>query len=477
MTLNTALEPTSAQTETLQIPNTMREVQVDSDDTRRRPKVVARLNDWQYVERSIQRLICGWGRGFTEWNDIVKCHEHVYQQSECVRRLRERLQEFPGSVNNLEAPVSGQLERLCNTVLEAPSFEDAVDGIYSLLLGALTRSYAIYSQVTHPVHDAPTTAMLHQIVTTKETMRLWHHEYRRRRPHVTDAAYKARVLRNLAACDDLLKAIPVSDDDVAQSAGVRSNFRVPPRPADIAGSRPVPGIMPYLKADFASSVETRRLFWAFAYMREMHLAIDQLRWIYDGYYMPWEWTHDVSRHLWDESRHGNSGYSRLLDFGITISEIGFEPYDGKIEETTLEPMTREQLYRTVYSIGLVAETGHFVVKREAYDDFKAGGDMESAEMMLFDIIDETAHVQYAHRWLPLLAEHAGVDCSGYKEQAVRERDQIQRDRDENDKKFAEEEADQSSDAYRLYQELLERMRKIQPLTNAATCPKRSPLPM
>jgi len=77
MTLNTALEPTSAQTETLQIPNTMREVQVDSDDTRRRPKVVARLNDWQYVERSIQRLICGWGRGFTEWNDIVKCHERL----------------------------------------------------------------------------------------------------------------------------------------------------------------------------------------------------------------------------------------------------------------------------------------------------------------------------------------------------------------------------------------------------------------
>ena len=83
---------------------------------------------------------------------------------------------------------------------------------------------------------------------------------------------------------------------------------------------------------------------------------------------------------------------------------------------------------SVFEIGMVAETGHFTVKREAYEDFKAGGDLESAEMMLFDIIDESAHVQYAHQWLPALAEHAGVDNADYRERGVRERQRRQEQR-------------------------------------------------
>ena len=64
-------------------------------------------------------------------------------------------------------------------------------------------------------------------------------------------------------------------------------------------------------------------------------------------------------------------------------------------------MPRQQLYERVSFIGMIAETGHFVVKRETYDDFKAGGNLELAELMLFDITDESAHIQYAHKWLPV----------------------------------------------------------------------------
>ncbi len=40
-------------------------------------------------------MIAGWGRHFTDWNDITACHRHVWEQAECVRRLRERLGQFP----------------------------------------------------------------------------------------------------------------------------------------------------------------------------------------------------------------------------------------------------------------------------------------------------------------------------------------------------------------------------------------------
>lgn len=126
---------------------------------------------------------------------------------------------------------------------------------------------------------------------------------------------------------------------------------------------------------------------------------------------------------------------------------------------------------------MIAQTGHFVVKREAYDDFKAGGDLESAEMMLFDIIDETAHVQYAHKWLPVLAEGAGVDNSNYRERGAQLRAQRQEELDKKVAEYSRLPRDAANPDYAFYQKLLRIMRAKKPLANADSCPPRSPKPM
>jgi hypothetical protein len=286
---------------------------------------------------------------------------------------------------------------------------------------------------------------------------------------------------------------------------VGTDFRLSRFSARTEPIRPKQQFMDYVRADFATNIEARRLFWAYGYMLEKNLPDDQLAWIYYGHYMPWQWHHDISRHLWDESRHGDSGYSRLCDFGISLDEVGFSGYDQpqRVEELTkisaergitldeafarqrellapykLEPLTKEQLYQHVFMIGMVAETGHFVVKNEGYVDFKEGQDFESAEMMLFDIIDETAHVQYAHNWLAKLAEHAGVDNSDYRERAAKVREEYQANAiklaGELDRKLPRTKGDPTFD---FYQDLLGRIRVACPLANAATCPPRSPKPM
>ena len=62
-----------------------------------KPTTVALLSDWEYLERALQRLIAGWGRYIAEWEDKVVVHRQIWEQAECVRRLRERLVQFPGS--------------------------------------------------------------------------------------------------------------------------------------------------------------------------------------------------------------------------------------------------------------------------------------------------------------------------------------------------------------------------------------------
>ncbi|MCF7687132.1 MAG: hypothetical protein K9M98_13410 [Cephaloticoccus sp.] len=470
---------------------------------KQKPRNVDLMCDWQYLERSIHRLLAAWGREVAEWNDKSTIHRQIWDQAECVRRLRERVSQFPGG--KPDAPVSGELERLVNTVLLAPSLDDALDGIYVFLLKNLVTAYGEYSARVHPIHDAPTIALLHEINQIKSQQWLWYRDYRRRHPHTLTPDYRARIEAGLTRCQYFKTALPVHAADIAQPAGVNTDFRLARFSARVEPTKCKQPFMDYVRADFATSIEARRLFWAYGYMLEKNIPDDQLAWLYWGHYMPWDWHHDISRHLWDESRHGDSGYSRLCDFGITLEEVGFASYEQAEREKTLgeiatqkgitraeaeaqqlellrpfraEPITKELLYQHVFMIGMVAETGHFVVKNEGYVDFKEGQDLDSAEMMLFDIIDETAHVQYAHRWLPLLAEEAGIDNSDYRERAAKVREEYQanaiKSADELRQKLSRTPGDPCFD---FYQDLLARIRATTPLTNAQTCPPRSPKPM
>ena len=477
---------------------------VITNESKQKPLIVDLLNDWQYLEKGTHRLICAWGREIAPWFDKSTIHRHVWDQAECVRRLRERVAQFPGG--KPDAPVSSRLEQLANTVLLAPSLDDALDGIYEMLLKALLTAYGEYSSRAHPVHDAPTIALLHEINQIKSQQFLWYRDYRRRHVHATDRAYREAVESQIAACGHFHSALALAQNDAgAQPAGVATPFKLAKFSARDVPIRSKYEFGEYLRVDFPTSVEARRLFWGFGYMMEKNLPDDQLCWIYDGHFMPWEWHHDISRHLWDESRHGDSGYSRLRDFGIDFDEIGFPGYDSAerlkvlqaaakehgisldeafrdyakyLNPVRAEHLTRAQIYENVFMIGLVAETGHFIVKQEGYADFKEGRDLESAEMMLFDIIDETAHVQYAHKWLPLLGELCGVDNSNYRERGAKVREEYQNQGNARAAEMAKKLSRTPGDpAFDFYSSLLERIRRVKPLANAATCPPRSPKPM
>lgn len=465
--------------------------------TRTKPKTVDLLNDWQYLERSIHRILAGWGRRLPGWHDKSALHRHLWEQSEVVNRLRLRVKEFPGG--KPDAAVSARLEELANAVLLAPTLDDALEGVHGLLGKALVAAYVDYATRAHPIHDAPTLAMLHEINQIKAGQWLWFREYRRRHPHTTDTAYAERVRTLISGLHDLQQA-QLATSPEARPAGVGTDFTLPKFSAREFPTKPKHDFMPYVRADFTTNLESRRLFWAYAYMLEKNLPDDQLPWLYYGHEMPWDWHADVSRHLWDESRHGDSGYSRLLDFGISIEEVGYPSYNNddqikvldqiaggkkttefadyinEMSDIPEEPMTPKELYEAVFFIGMIAENGHFIVKNEAYKDFQEGKDMESAEMMLFDIIDETTHVQYAHRWLPLLAEKAGIKHDDYRQRASKIRAEYESGEKEKVATL-QLSRDPGDPAYAFYQDLLTRIRRVAPLANANSCPERSPKPM
>ncbi|MHB1158362.1 MAG: hypothetical protein ACYC26_16175 [Phycisphaerales bacterium] len=377
---------------------------VDSTRPKIVPAVYLLLGQWRYAEESVLRIIAGWGRCACDWEDkLAVCH-HVWLQAEIVDAMRRRLTMYPGG--KADPPVHRVFQQAMDQVIVAPSWLDAMAGVHGVVNPALCRGYAEYMRAAHPVHDQPTLELLHRVLELKRLQAAWYAGFTKRYPHVIEPRYLQAVGSRLSEIGGFSREIP-PDSPNAQPCGKHTSFRMGRTPGRVKDWDRAPNIMPMIELDWCKSVETRRLFFMIGYCWEMGVAEQQLQWIYHADFMPWEFVYAEARHMWDESRHGNSGYSRLRDFGLDFEHFGYSSY-GVSGEGMLDPMTPGDVYEAFYGVTQIAETGYFETKRYCFEDFREAEDERSAEMMQFDIIDETSHVEYGRIWLDGMAERAGV---------------------------------------------------------------------
>src|SRR3954452_5960003 len=392
------------------------------------PDAFVLLSNWRYIEYSILRMITGWGRNAGDWEDKLAVCYHTWLQAQIVDRFRKRLDMFPGG--RPDGAVNGVFERVCNAVLLAPSWADARAGLHDVLNPLLVRAYTDYIASSHPVHDRPTHDMLRQIIDLKRVQREWYEDFRRRHPHHIDGVYRKRIEAELFPLNGSIGGVVEagSAGAAAQACGSRVDFKMPITPGRVKNWDKAPNVIPLVECDWNHSIEARRLFFMIGYCWEMGVAEQQLRWIYSAEFMPFEFIYAESRHMWDESRHGDSGYHRLKDFGLDFEHFGYSSYGVK-GDGDLAPMTPKEVYENFYGVTQIAETGYFATKRYCFEDFENHGDDASAEMMQYDIIDETSHVEYGRIWLEQIASRAGVS-EDYRERGARERAMAQQKSDE-----------------------------------------------
>jgi hypothetical protein len=395
-----------------------------------RPRIVPNafvlLSNWRYVEYSILRMIAGWGRCAGDWEDKLAVCYHTWLQAQIVDRYRKRLDMYPGG--KPDAPVNVAFERVVNAVLLAPTWNDAMAGIHSVLNPLLIKTYTDYIATSHPVHDRPTFELLRETMDLKRQEQQWYEDFRRRHPHFISKSYLKRIEQALSPLGGNLAGVVEAGQTPARACGVGTDFRLPITPGRVKNWDKSPNVIPLCEIDWSTSIEARRLFFMIGYCWEMGVAEQQLRWIYSAEFMPFEFIYNESRHMWDESRHGNSGYHRLRDFGLDFEHFGYSSYGVK-GDGYLPPMTPKDVYEAFYGVTQIAETGYFATKRYCFDDFATHGDDASAEMMQYDIIDETSHVEYGRIWLEEMASRAGVD-EDYRKRGAAERASAQAKSDE-----------------------------------------------
>ncbi len=115
--------------------------------------------------------------------------------------------------------------------------------------------------------------------------------------------------------------------------------------------------------------------------------------------MPWDFYFDLSRHLWDESRHAMFGEKKLADLGLTAAQAGLSTKAYAMRQT-LTPLDR-------YAALATQEADAFPGKHVGLKDAVAHGDRVSAMAWSYDIADETQHVRFGNKWIPVMIEKTG----------------------------------------------------------------------
>ena len=136
------------------------------------------------------------------------------------------------------------------------------------------------------------------------------------------------------------------------------------------------------------------------YCQEMLAAETLGSVLYEVADMPWEFYYDSARHLYDEIRHSNIGVDRLRDFGLShrdVPQITF-PYEQRMQ---LSPLDRYGV------LTLVVEALAFPDMHQRHQRHLDRGDVKSAESVGYDIVDETMHVAFGHKWIPVMLKRSG----------------------------------------------------------------------
>ena len=351
------------------------------------PEQIRLLNRLVYLEWAGARVIAGWVPAAEEFSwkcDLVKM---VWRNMTIADRLLGRKQELASS-RTVTIP-SPELQGCLQAVAAADGFWAWAAGWFLELTRAQIALYEQFAEALDALFDAPTLEILEEVLPKKRQQLAW------ATAHIHDAVSNPDVLQAVTLwrtyTRHYLAAIGGPGEAEGSGAIPATPITAPYGPAPRQRSRP-----PWLKlADLQDpppefSGNLRTFMWHNA--TEIQV-VDRMCYIFYGVDdMPFEFYVDLSRHIWDETRHHQMGVRRLQQMGYDLRDIPL-PY-GTDAAADLE---EAYAYLTMF-----AEACSFGRKRGSMQAYYARGDIISGMTAEIDISDERSHVRYGKKWLTQL---------------------------------------------------------------------------
>ena len=357
---------------------------------------IERLKYFQAFEMQLARLLGGWLAGVVRWETKHELGLHIWQNAENSRDLRTRLWEL--RVTNPDRDVEPEVIKTIKALSPAQHDYELIAGLYLGVKKQLIEAYQAYLKSTYGVYDYPTIPLLKRLIASNIEQLQW---AERELALLTDSGEKKRnTQRWLNYTDEVIKAMGGVDGQ-----GIKSDLPAPP-PA-------YSSLLPFAEAKRDERFKVQMsgmpmpertdrlewLLWQFAnYAAVMQAAETLATILWETAGMPWDFYFDISRHCWDEVRHSKLGETRLAELGYHVTD--FPCSIGSYAWRQLfDPLIR------YCALTYIIEAGSFKFKHESYQEYLAEGDTESAQAIMFDIVDETMHVRWGSKWVPELMKH------------------------------------------------------------------------
>jgi hypothetical protein len=351
-------------------------------------------------QTELARIQGGFVPAMSIWAHRKKLPMLVFQSMRRVQDLRVRVRELGLSIGqlHLSSAVAGRklLDELCHARTEADFLQVAMVLVPRLLVTAiedyLKDNSSVYDLPSAPLLEASRDDLNSQIKWAEEALATLKQEGSQQ-PELG----WVEKMRTLA--QELPKALHEHVSKMSNPVTVARRIGTLPFSTSVLprGFHHLefgPGALP-LETEYPQ----RERYHAVNFLQEVQAADTCGSLLFEAPDMPWEFYFDISRQLWDEARHSAFGESKLLELGSNAAEVGLSNKAYAMRQTLL-PADR-------YAALATQEADAFPGKHAGLKDSVAHGDRLSAMAWSYDIADETQHVRFGSKWIPVLLERLG----------------------------------------------------------------------
>lgn len=355
-----------------------------------------RLKRYQAFETHVARLLGGWLPGIGLWEIKKQLGYHIWEDLKHSQIIRTRLWEL--RITNPDRDVSPLVLEAVERLALAQHDYEVIAGVYLVLKSELLAAYKHYVTTTFQVYDHPSVIALKTIIPELENQITWATRIVAEQANTGDK--RRQVQRWQQYARDIVLAVGGIDGDQPQG-----EFPLPPPGYSL--------LLPFAEAKrdgrFVVQVggapmpqeddPMGYLLWQFSnYVQEMQAAETLATVLWEVKGMDWEFYFDIARHCWDEVRHSELGETRLNQLGYHITD--FPSSIGSYGWRQLfDPLIR------YCALTYVIEADSFKLKHNSYQRYLEQNDLESAQSIMYDIMDETMHVRFGQKWVSRLMTH------------------------------------------------------------------------
>jgi len=350
------------------------------------------LNRYRFIEYETLRILAGWLPATAKMELKLAMGRLLWEDSQHVQHLYQRLREIQTPA--FRPPEDDALELLMAEAIHAPNELDLLAGIFRVIKPALAAAYRWHINQTFANPDAPTLYAFKHILLDEDDQVQWAADALAGHPV---GAWEEYIAKLLAAAGGVTgrqerKAAPTPPTS-------RRPFVAPRQAARDERFQLVNRKAGQVIRD--QNITTRRQLEFESYSQEMLAAETVALVIYLSTQMPWEFTYDSARHLYDETRHCKLGIEWMAQHGLDYTTV---------PQNTLIYAWRSQydaaLQYTMLTMG--NEVHAFPYRHESIKAYQAYNDQLSIQYINYDMADERTHVAYGKKWIPELLKAEGI---------------------------------------------------------------------